>query len=200
VAARKSAKTTTLKRTTVDARTRTAFHEAGHAVMSAAIANPPVHVTIKPDAQTLGRSGARMSARSSSRIQVHLAGYAAEHVLPRASSAPVRSGCRVRGGRARRPRVAGRIRGAADRDGHRAVQTVLAMGAAETDDEIRREVDRLYEIARESLSAVWPAVEAVAKALLKHEELDRDGLDEAIAAADIYVPVVAVQRAHGLLP
>ena len=43
------------RRKTVPERTRTAFHEAGHAVLSAAIANPPEHVTIRPDEHTLGR-------------------------------------------------------------------------------------------------------------------------------------------------
>ena len=57
-----------------------------------------------------------------------------------------------------------------------------------------------HEIARESPSVVWRAVEAVAKALLDHEESDRDGVDEALGDADIDLPVFAVQRAHGLLP
>ena len=69
----------------------------------------------------------------------------------------------------------------------------------ETDEEIKAEVDRFYEIARESLSAVWRAVEAVATALLKHEELDRDGVDAALEDIDISMPVFEVQKAHGLL-
>jgi hypothetical protein len=73
------------------------------------------------------------------------------------------------------------------------------MGVFENDDEIRREIDRFYEIARKSLSAVWRAVERVAKALLKHEELYRDGVDAALGDADMYSPVFEVQRAHGLL-
>jgi hypothetical protein len=32
------------------------------------------------------------------------------------------------------------------------------------------------------------------------QELDRDGVDEALGDADIYQPVLAVQQAYGLLP
>jgi len=74
------------------------------------------------------------------------------------------------------------------------------MGVFETTDEIKRDVDRFYEIARESLSAVWPAVGDVARALLKLEELDRDGLEQALGDTDIHAPAFAVQAAHGLLP
>ena len=64
---------------------------------------------------------------------------------------------------------------------------------------IRAEVERLYEVARESLRAVWPSVRAVAEALLDCEELDRTGLNQAIGDADIYAPVFAIQKAHRLL-
>ena len=65
------------------------------------------------------------------------------------------------------------------------------MGVFETDDEIKGEVDRFYGIARESLATVWRAVEAVAAALLKHEDLDRDGVDAALDDIDIYLPIFA---------
>jgi len=74
------------------------------------------------------------------------------------------------------------------------------MGIHEDDDEILREVDRLYEITLESLRTVWPAVQAVAKALLEREELERDGLDAAIGGVDIYLPVFEIQERHGLFP
>ena len=73
------------------------------------------------------------------------------------------------------------------------------MDVAGTDDEIRLEVDRLYNVALQSLAAIWPTVNALAETLVAREELDRDGIDEVIADADIYRPVFAVQRAHGLL-
>jgi hypothetical protein len=67
------------------------------------------------------------------------------------------------------------------------------------EEELRQEVDRFYEIARASVSVVWPSVKALAEAVLVHEEVDRDGLDEALGDGDIYSPVFAVQQAHGLL-
>ncbi len=74
--------------------------------------------------------------------------------------------------------------GCEDRDGHRAVVEVLRVGVLD-DDDLRREVERLYAVARESLVAVWASVAAVAEALLEREELDRAGLDAAIGEADI---------------
>jgi hypothetical protein len=65
----------------VNLRTQVAYHEAGHAVLSAAIANKPRHVSIRPEGTTLGRSGARASVYPTSRVQIDLAGLAAEHLL-----------------------------------------------------------------------------------------------------------------------
>jgi ATP-dependent Zn protease len=187
------------KKKSVNARTRLAYHEAGHAVLSAAIANPPVHVTIRSDGHSNGRSGARMSARATTRVQVHLAGFAAEHLLTGRRSRQLDEEV----GFAILARIDPALRSAFTaleiRDGHRAVQEVLGIGEDLTDAEIKREVDRFYEITHESLSVVWRAVVAVAKALLQHEELDRDAVEEAIGDVDLYVPVVAVQKAHGLL-
>lgn len=64
-----------------DPRTRTAFHEAGHAVLSAAIDDKPHDVSIRGEHGTLGRSGQKMFARPTSLAQVYLAGFAAEHLL-----------------------------------------------------------------------------------------------------------------------
>jgi hypothetical protein len=86
------------------------------------------------------------------------------------------------------------------RDGYRAVEEILNSGSPEEHVAIRTEVDRLYGITRDSLTAVWPAVKAVAEALLRHEELDREGFREAVGDTDLFTPVFAVQRAHGLLP
>jgi hypothetical protein len=194
VAARKRAKSTT----TVSERVLTAYHEAGHAVLSAAINDRPHHVSIKATGRTLGRSGARMSARPTSLAQVHLAGFAAEQVLvgrrPRQLDEEVRFAILARKDRA----LLHAFEGAEDRDGHRAVQGVLATGVSWTDDEIEHEVDRLYGVARESLGTVWPAVKAVAKALLEHEELDREAFDEAVGDRDIITPVIRIQQVHGL--
>jgi hypothetical protein len=103
-------------------RTRTAFHEAGHAVLSAAITNPPEHVTIKANGHTLGRSGARMSARPTARVQVHLAGFAAEHLLtgrrPRQLDPEIGFSLLAR----LDPAVGEAYAGSESRDGHRAVE------------------------------------------------------------------------------
>lgn len=66
------------------------------------------------------------------------------------------------------------------------------------DDEVASEIERFYEAARASLAAVWPAVQALAKALLKHGELSVDGIFESIQGTEIYRPVLAVQEKRGL--
>ncbi len=187
-------------RKSVDERTRTAYHEAGHAVLSAAIANTPQHVSIRSREHTLGRSGARMSARPTSRVQVHLAGFAAEHLLTgrRQRQLDQEVGFAILAHLD--PKLGAAFAGSESRDGHRAVKEVLGMGVFAGTDEIKREVDRFYGICRESLSAVWPAGGDVAKALLELEELDRDGLEKALGDTDIHAPAFAVQAAPGRLP
>jgi len=64
-----------------DPRRRTAYHEAGHAVLSAAINDKPDQVSIRAAHGTLGRNGLKMFARPTSLTQVYLAGFAAEHLL-----------------------------------------------------------------------------------------------------------------------
>jgi hypothetical protein len=51
---------------TLDLRARTAFHEAGHAVLSAAINDRPERVTIRGRDGTLGRSAQKMTVRPTS--------------------------------------------------------------------------------------------------------------------------------------
>ena len=84
-------------------------------------------------------------------------------------------------------------------DGYGVVRQVLRTGVRELDAEVRGEIERLYEIARASLSAVWPAVEVLVNALLKHEELDREAIDEVLGGLEVFRPVLAVQRSYGLL-
>lgn len=184
---------------TIDPRTRTAYHEGGHAVLSAAINDTPRHVSIRPNDDTLGRSGARMSARSTSLVQVHLAGFAAEHVLmsrrPRQLDEEVGFALVSRSDEALRKAFVG----SEHHDGYRAVQEVLRMGAYEDDEAIKREVDRFYEIARGSLSAVWAAVTAMASALLEREELDREDVEKVLEPFALFPSVLRVQQAHGLM-
>ena len=180
-------------------RTRLAYHEAGHAVLSAAIANPPDIISIRTVGHTLGHNGLRLSNRLAARIQVHLAGFAAEHLFT-----------------GRRPRqlhhevglaLLGRIDPSLveefehrdERDGFRAVEDILRTAMLD-DDEVWREIDQFYSYTRESLAAAWMAVEKVAKALLKREELDRAAFDELTETIDLYALVRPLQRKHGLLP
>jgi ATP-dependent Zn protease len=184
----------------IDPRRPTAHHEAGHAVLSAAINDRPEHVSIRGQDGTLGRSAQRMSfVRPTSLAQVYLAGFAAEHLLtgrrPRGFDIELGLGVLVHLDRD----LVEKIEGIDGTDGYGAVREVLRTGVREIESEIRAEVERVYEVARESLRAVWPSVRAVAEALLEREELDRAGLDDVLADTDIYAPVFAVQKAHGLL-
>lgn len=185
---------------TLDLRSRTAHHEAGHAVLSAALNDRPERVSIRGREGTLGRSTQRMFARPTSLAQVYLAGFAAEHLLtgrrPRGFDIEVGLGILAHLDRD----LVEKIEGVYGTDGYGAVHQVLRTGVREVEDEIRGEVGRLYDVACQSLRAVWPSVRAVARALLVHEELDRGRLDAAIGDVDLFAPAFAVQRAHGLVP
>jgi hypothetical protein len=183
----------------VDPRRRTAFHEAGHAVLSAAINDKPHHVSIRSAHGTLGRTGQKMFAQPTSLAQVYLAGFAAEHILTgrRPRQYNIETGLAILAHTD--PTLISTFEGIEVSDGYGAVLHLLRTGVRPAEAELRREVDRFYEITRESVSAVWPAVKAVAGALLVHEELDREALDEVMGDAAIYLPVFTVQRAHGLL-
>lgn len=182
----------------VDARARLAFHEAGHAVLSAAINEAPQVVSIRPLGNTLGRSGQRLLARPSVLVQIHVAGFAAEHLLTRRRSRQFDQELGFAIISRDDPELRHAFEGSDERDGYRAVREVLRIAVLHTHDEIKREVDRFYDAARESLAAVWPSVRGVAHALLEHEELDRHGVLKAIGGDDIYAAVLRVQAVHGL--
>jgi hypothetical protein len=187
-------------RKSTDARIPTAHHEAGHAVLSAAINAHPERVSIRGHEGTLGRSAQKMVGPPTFLAQVYLAGFAAEHLLtsrrPRSLDVEVGLGLLAH----LDPYLVATIDGVGASDGYGAVHQVLCSGVREVEAEVRVEVERLYGLARESLRAVWPSVKAVAEALLEREELDAAGLDAAIGEADIYMRVFTVQQAHGLLP
>jgi ATP-dependent Zn protease len=186
-------------RKSTDARIPTAHHEAGHAVLSAAINDHPEYVSIRGHEGTLGRSAQKMLVRATSLAQVYLAGFAAEHLLigrrPRGFDIEVGLGLLAH----LDPHLVETIEGVEATDGYGAVHQVLRTGVREVEEEIRAEVERLYGVARESLRAVWPSVKTVADALLEREELDRASIDAALGEADIFGPVFVVQRVHGLL-
>jgi hypothetical protein len=112
--------------------------------------------------------------------QVYLAGFAAEHLLTgrRARSLDVEVGLGVLAHLD--PKLVATFDGIESSDGYGAVREVLRSGIQEVDEEIRRELERLYTVVMASLSAVWAAVECVATQLLAEEELDRRAVTRAI--------------------
>jgi len=192
-------RTSAKRRQSRDPRARTAYHEAGHAVLSLAIANAPEVVSIRVSERTAGRIIARPSARSTTRIQVHLAGYAAEHLLTGRRSRRLSEEVGFAIVASWDPELRKDFPDLEDRDGACAVYELLRVGVFENDDEIKREIERFYGATRESLSAVWPAVERVAQALCEREELDRDALDELLADSELFMPIFAVQSAYGFM-
>lgn len=188
------------RRRSLEVRTRTAYHEAGHAVLSAAINDWPRRVSIRASHSTLGRSRQKMLAQPTSLAQVYLAGFAAEHGLtgqrPRAYRVETGFGILAQ----TEPALTGPFEGIETSDGYRAVVQLLKTGVRAVEAELRCELDVFYEITRESLSAIWPAVQAVADALLAEEQLEGERLNAVFPPMDIYRPVFAIQRVHGLLP
>ena len=196
---RKASTSTTVKAARVTAAQRTAWHEAGHTVISSAINDMPDLVSIRTEGVSFGRNSMKMFARPSSLTQVYLAGFAAEHILTGRRSRHLGEEVAFAILAESNPAFREAFMEDGRRDGHGAVQQLLRMGVPADDEEIKREVERFYDITRESLTVVWPAVEAVAHALLKQKELSRGDLEEILGPFGIYVPVVLVQRAHGML-
>lgn len=182
----------------ISERTLLAHHEAGHAVISAAISDAPRLISIIAQADSNGRSHYRMDGRPERLVQVHLAGFAAEELLSGQRSSQFSGpelGFSVLAATEPAFEVPDEIAG---RDQHLAVQEILRMGCKRTSEAIRSEIDRFYGITLESLSAIWPAAVKVAESLLKHSELDREGFFAAVGGIDLYAPVFAVQERHGL--
>jgi hypothetical protein len=186
-------------RTRIPKRERIAYHEAGHAVLSAAINDAPHLVSIRGSANSLGRSRYGRDASPERLVQVHLAGFAAEEIL---------KGCRSRQllgpelalsvSAVLEPHFASVAALVEGSDQHLAVQELLKMGCTESRDGIYAAFERYYAVARASLLTVWPAVVTVARTLLKNSELDRHGFRTAIRGHDIHTPVSGVQAAHGI--
>jgi hypothetical protein len=141
--------------------------------------------------RTLQKSGAGPVAMA----QIYLAGYAAEHLLT---------------GR-RPPEMVRQLAlgilahvdpeivpvDASGTDGHGAVVEIVRSGVSErAQREIEREAERLYDVARDSLSAVWHAVEAVAARLERVEQLDDARVERILRPFAVRAEVRLVQRAH----
>lgn len=139
-----------------------------------------------------------MEGRTEWLVQVYLAGFAAEEILTgRRAKLDFELGCVAAA--ATEPSLASLADDLEGCDQDYAVKAVLSMGCEKTVAAIRLEVDRFLGVAKDSLIAVWPAVESVAKALLRHTDLDNEGFRQAVGGHDIYSPVFAVQEANGLL-
>jgi hypothetical protein len=123
-----------------------------------------------------------------------LAGFATEHLLIGQRARQLDREVRFSLLALRDSDLAAAFAGSDETDGHRAVQAVLQLGLL-SEHEIAQELARFYAAARASLVAVWPGVHALAKALLRHQELDTEGVLEAIRGIDVTGPVLAVQRA-----
>jgi hypothetical protein len=151
--------------------------------------------------KSLGRSSQKALGRPALLAQAHLAGFAAEDLLagrrPRSFGREVGLALVARSD----PELGAAFAGVDERDGYRAVHEMLTVEMLRTHEQIVREVERYYAIAHQSLAAVWPAVESVAKALLEQGELEGDRLDVAIHpdGFEIFARVYAVQRAHGVM-
>lgn len=187
----------TSKRRSVPKRIRTAYHEAGHAVLSASINDSPILVSIRLTEESLGSDHYRKARVPEVWAQVHLAGLADEELLcgRRSRDSAVRLELRLLAAELHTPNdLADDLEGS---DQYLAVQAVLAMGCERESSAIAAEIERYYVTARESLRAVWPAVESVAKALLKHEELDSSAFFAAMGGHSIWGPVFEIQEAHG---
>jgi len=188
------------RRSGVPKRKRIAHHEAGHAVLSAAIGDSPHLVSIRQEGASLGRARYRFAERTEWRVQVHLAGFAAEELLKGVRSKQYYGsdlGLSIAALTDERFRDMGE--GLETSDQFLAVQDIISLGEATTRDAIAAELERFYLAAKESLSAIWPVVQSVAKALMSHTEIDDQGFRAAIGARDIYTPVFDVQERHGFL-
>jgi hypothetical protein len=187
-----------MDRSRITKKQRVAHHEAGHAVVSAAINDAPVLVSIRGNDTSLGRSRYRFEAGPERLIQVHLAGFAAEEVLSGRHSRQLRGlelGVSIAAVTRSSHAALACVEGS---DQHLAVQEILKMGCDPKSASIRAEFERFYAIAKASVEAVWPAVVSVAEALLKQSDLESRAFFEALRGHDIYGPVFAIQKAYGL--
>jgi hypothetical protein len=154
-------------------------------------------VSVREKGRILGWSAHPPCRDPRSLAQIYLAGFAAEQLLTgrRSRELEIEVGLGVLAHLDRD--LIETMAGVTSADGYGAVHQVLRTGVREIEAEVRGEVERLYAAARESLSAIWPAVADVAAALLEHEEIDRRGFDAVIGARDIVGPVLEVQRRRG---
>ncbi len=181
----------------------TAHHEAGHAVLFAALTESlPHEVSIVPDDRTLGRAGYRGFVPPHELVQICLAGYAAEelhtlrqprclnrdvstavfmHLNPVPSEAdPFGSSSRLK-----------------EQDWSKAVSQVIMMSTLIEHEAIKSTTLRFYHLTKEALTSVWPAVERVAKTLLERKAISGEELQGILAEYNLFLPVFEAQNKHG---
>lgn len=185
---------TLLGPTPVDARLLVANHESGHAVLSAALNEVPRLISIRPREDTLGRSRLRNVAGPAELVQVHLAGFAAEHLVTghRARELDRQIGLAVRA-HANPEEWSAVTSPEASFDGALAVNELLRIDARYTDDELWREIAHYYLLTHASLAAIWGAVQRVVQALLLHGELSSDDISKALGDEDVRGTVLQVR-------
>ena len=178
-------------------RTRTAYHEAGHAVLSTAIHEAPVLVSVRPDARRLGETTLGAWGRPNALAQVLLAGFAGEHLLTGRRPRQLRAEVQVTLVHFIAPDTVAGLR-PWETDGFAAVHEVLRMSTCRVADDVRREIERLYRAAHESLLTVRAAVDAVARALIEKEELRPRALKALLREFRVADAVRVVQWTHGV--
>jgi hypothetical protein len=180
---------------------RIAHHEAGHAVLSAALNDTPHLVSIRSDEASFGRCLYRFDARPERMLPVFLAGFAAEEVLTGSTPRRLRGPdlgfsvwSVVTPSEATSASVSELLGGC---DQQLAVREIMKLGCDRDPEAIRAEFERYYALAKRSVEAVWPAVLAIAAAVRRSTELDRRAFRAAIGPFDIYTPIFAVQDGYG---
>jgi len=171
-------------------RVRTAYHEAGHIIVGAALVDTPHLATIVAAGQVRGYVCARRSAPSLRTIQVDLAGYAAANVVEgtyRDNELSTVARCAALG----RLHLLEQWRG---HDHYMAAENAMQLVAPES---IETLIGDCYRAARDSLRAAWPNVEKTAEALLRKGTIERGEIFELVG--DSFELVHKVQLAHGLI-
>jgi hypothetical protein len=175
------------------ARIRYAHHEAGHAVISAALVDTPRLISIRRNRESAGRTVFMLSGSLTPLILTALGGYAAEHVLygkPRSDLVGTIAAMTILTKPGSQP-----IPGMEGHDAYlvaKLLRVVLDHELA-----IEAEAQRLYELAVQAVTATWPAVQAVARTLLHDTEISRAEFEKVIAGRDIRR---MVSEAIGALP
>jgi len=168
------------------------YHEAGHAVLAAALIDMPRIVTISRRGPIAGHTGyMALFCEPTKLVQVTLAGEAATQLLtgriPEYFTMFDEPGL-------------GRLRNSLANPNNSAMDPTFAFRVLKNNFKgLRAQVKqyvRCYAMSLDCLRSVWPLVDRVARALMAQTTLNRSDLLDLIGDTDIYSPVFAVQAAH----